>query len=322
MAGAATAITQPAMNNMYREMARYRRARQAYVNAHRKYNQALFRAEGGEQALADKVDFACFHLCSGCGYLADVPSAGCPSCGATSWLDLSSMTVAEQMREMEQSDRHLIPGSVKIAVFVGVSILFIVSLLVYALVIGARDQGFGWYSFTFFVVSLALYWVFRRRAAKLYFRLHPRPMPIRWRIPVIPRGAKKERKGIPTTVRGETSTVAPFSGMPCLGYKISVMFDVHGDARPPEWVLAEMAAVDLSVAGTTVAGSNVLVETPLNPISEEDLSTASFDIDRFLRERGLFLSEGSFRFFESRIENGASVTAHRYQNCDIVSLSA
>ncbi len=118
----------------------------------------------------------------------------------------------------------------------------------------------------------------------------------------------------------EERLVAPFSGRKCAAYEIAVMFDVSGDARPPEWILAEYASSNLQVGQEKVFGSQVIVDVSLEKVSKETFEASGLDIKTFLRKRGLFLTEGDFQFYETVIEDGQNVIARFHEDQNVVSL--
>ena len=96
-------------------------------------------------------------------------------------------------------------------------------------------------------------------------------------------------------------------------YQVSVLFDVSGDARPPEWVVQESEAVDLSFDGQRIEREKVLLALP-GDVVEHSQMTSSFNPEQFLRERGLFASEGDFIFFEAILPAGAEAKGQRFSS--------
>lgn len=63
-----------------------------------------------------------------------------------------------------------------------------------------------------------------------------------------------------------------------------------------------MRGVDFRVDAKRIPGDRVLLRTPLEPVTDEQLRSSGLDLRRFLRERGLFAAEGEYTLFESRID--------------------
>ena len=95
------------------------------------------------------------------------------------------------------------------------------------------------------------------------------------------------------------SSPRPLCARECVAFQLSVLFDIVGDARPPEWVVQETRGTDFEVDSERIRGDRVLVTTPLKPVEAEVAQAAGLDLTRFLRERGLFSYDGSFDLFEA-----------------------
>ncbi len=321
MAGAATAVTNPAMHKMYRDMAGFRRKSQALRNAKRVYSRSLYESEDielGPTAGSQRAGFPCFYLCGDCGYMAEKPSGACPSCNSKTWLDLGDVDTARMVREDETSIRMAIPKVIDrflIGAFVVITMLTLIIL---------QDPDWnldmsGWFwVIAEAIVAVPLYFVLRRHMAKLYYKMRPRP-PIRWRMPSrIPTRKKKPNRRILGKAVSLEILKAPFSGEPCIAYKASVLFDASGDARPPEWVLAEVQAVDCEIADTLVPGKHVIVDAKLEPAPSSALS--SEELKKFLRARGLYQDDGEFTFFEALVKPSDRVEASFFDSMETVVL--
>ena len=108
------------------------------------------------------------------------------------------------------------------------------------------------------------------------------------------------------------SLTAPFSGRPCLAYEIGVVFDADGDAYPPVWVLREVHSRALEVDGVEVAAGSLELELPMTIVEEPTHD----DLAVFLRQRGLFASDGQFEFFEAIVCADDEVELRRHETPD------
>jgi hypothetical protein len=196
--------------------------------------------------------------------------------------------------DREQHDRLRVPWWISL----GLAALLIAGLAATFLATGnTRATTIGG------LVAVLAYVSLRRPAAVLLLRL-ARQRPSRWRMPVplLRPGERATRVLEGTSESAAEELQAPFSGWQCLAYQICVLFDAPGDARPPEWVLHEMRGVDFRIAGELIPGDRILLRAPLQPVTDEQLRASGLDLDRFLRQRGLFASEGEYTLFESRID--------------------
>ena len=274
--------------------------------------------------------FSCYYLCMNCKYLGEDSEAPCPACGAKSWMDLRHVGIAEEVRAMESRERQLIPAPVKRrGTYAGVAFGLLAAGASSAL---AWSQGLSWEAVgvwggvVLILATLAGWFGFTRLFNHLHF-IKRRRFPIRWRLPLpMPPQDATPAQTLSGKVqpRGELLK-APISGRPCVGYEVSVLFDVAGDKRPPMWVLEEERSTAFEIDGVTIEANGATVELPSTLVGGdedlgeeggesaadgEDLSQgegpSGEDLDKkiglFLRKRGLFLSEGFFTLFEALIE--------------------
>lgn len=270
-----------------------------------------------------RVDLACLHLCGSCGYLLDVdvdaseapaqPPA-CPSCEAEAFVDLGHMDSADSIRKAESEDRLLPIGAAKqwsimATAIAGAGVGAVFGLLFPVAFQYEPNLGPSWFSVTAFalVAAATAYGAFVAFKLPLYAYFHRRrgTRPARWRLPlpVAPPGAPVLRTHSgEAEARGELLR-APISGRRCIGYEVSVLFDMEGDARRPMWVLEEENCGAFAVAGREIEAGVATLEIPLEPIGvpDEALDAALGD---FLRTRGLFVGDGDFEFFEALLVPG------------------
>ena len=89
-----------------------------------------------------------------------------------------------------------------------------------------------------------------------------------------------------------------------VGYDVGVVFDTPGDAWPPIWVLREMHSAPFEIQGKTIDVDGVSLALPIKPVTEPAITGEQKQ--KFLRERGLFLADGTFDLFEVIIEPGST----------------
>ncbi|MCP4674589.1 MAG: hypothetical protein GY854_03545 [Deltaproteobacteria bacterium] len=268
-----------------------------------------------------RVEYQCFYLCGACGYFTDKTGNTCPSCGKHEWLDLGDVDAAENLRDLEEQERHTIPTWTKRLVLG----IFCAIATVLAFLNGMRSDSAA-STIGSIVVLLAavptLYYFSIKSLTVLLHRFNRR-QPIRWRLPALPSKLKKKPTKVLTgRATGSGHLVSPFTGRPCLAYKILVLFDTPGDARPPEWVLSEINARNIELDGLTIPTDKILISSPAEPVSPETLQTTRLSLKRFLRERGLFLFDGEYKLFEARIESNEEVEASFYSKPEAVVIKA
>ena len=259
---------------------------------------------GGSPA---KESFDCLFLCDVCGYLSETDPT-CPSCTAHAWIDLDYWAHAEALRAREEDARRHPPNSVQwqvrlTSLTAGAALGATGALwLAFAGVVGLGLPALLGCS----VVATGLTHALGRR--RLGWSLMTRRVqnPTRWRVP-LPLAAPDA-----TTARRVVGQVeaqgpllrAPFTGRPCVGYDVAVLFDTPNDAWPPIWVLREMRSCAFEVDGRQVAADAVTLAMGTAPVPAPNLTDAAKA--RFLRERGLFLVDGQFDLFETIVEPGGT----------------
>jgi len=247
--------------------------------------------------------FDCMFLCDGCGYLCKTDPP-CPSCGRKQWIDLTYWNHAEALRAREEEERRHPPerlkwqvrlaalktgGAIGLGGAAGLALGGLATLgapLVLTLGAGA---------------TMLTYAFGRRRLGRSIMANHVQS-PTRWHAPLpLPDPKAKPASQLVGRVHPTGPLLrAPFSGRPCIGYDVGVMFDAPGDAWPPIWVLREMHACAFEIAGKPIAGDGVSLALPIRPVLEPTITAEQKQ--RFLRERGLFLVDGQFDLFEAIVE--------------------
>jgi hypothetical protein len=273
-------------------------------------------AQPGEQGAQppSQEQFECFFLCADCGFLEPENQEVCPGCSQSTWLDLRHHATADQVRDEELAERQRVPWWVKV-VTLATAIVFL----------GAATWLSGPTPTSVSAAAIGVLLVYlagnRSMACLLVRSIDKRPH--RWRLPIpLPaRGAQARQRVHGEATRADKILQAPFSGRECLAYQVSVLFDAPGDARPPEWVLQEAKGVDFSVNGERIPGVRALVQKPMQLISTDEDKESELKLSRFLRERGLFLSDGEFTLFEATVEPGEEVQVHFFEDTEAVTLS-
>jgi hypothetical protein len=253
--------------------------------------------------------FACHHLCGDCGHLFE-RSGACPHCGQKATYDLRNKEVASRLREWEETERHSIPRSIKrtmtvvavlstlvtLAVMLGLACLLDDAFLIVLVGIAAVAVAGAVYGV---ITHLAVRWV-----TWLYYR-NKRLEPLRWKLPIPKPGADTPVASTDAgEAAGEATVTAPFSRRPCLGYRAVIIFDIKGDARPPRCVLDECEVTDFTLGGRTIEGGRTTLIGDFEAVPLDDSMTSDADLARFLRKRGLYLTDGTLDFLELRLEAG------------------
>lgn len=299
----------------------------------------------------DRADFPCATLCAACGYfyLDDESDDGaddsrCPACGRRAWYDLQLEDNADRLRRTESEERHTVPSWLESLVLWGsVGLFGTLALGLYTWGVGDNYFGETVYS-TYVILTIlvgvvaipAAYHTLPRRLAVLWHRGRQR-RPHRWHSPTgLPDPDREpDRQHADLEAHStEQPLEAPISGRECLAYQVCVLFDVTGDARPPEWALQEQRAVSLDLDGLEVDPDELFVESPVEQVEApggEELTldggippAAEHDdehyaeVARFLRQRGLFIADGQFHFYEARLEEGDHVHATEYDDTCVV----
>lgn len=252
-----------------------------------------------------KESFDCMFLCDACGYLCDTDPP-CPSCGRTEWIDLDYWGLAEALRAREEDERRHPPADITWRV----RLTSIAAGLLFGVLCSAGLELSGLLAFDWPALlglgagGAAMTHGLGRRQIAWGMLARQVQRPTRWRLPLplpAPDAGAGERLVGHVEPRGPLLQ-APFSGRPCVGYQIAVMFDAPNDAWPPLWVLDEMRSCAFEVQGRAIAADRVSLVGPIEHIIRPFMTET--ERQRFLRVRGLFLADGQFDLFESIIEPG------------------
>lgn len=272
----------------------------------------------------ERTDFPCMELCGTCGYFFDAAEddtvdTSCPACGEQTWVDLGVEPVAERVRDMEAAERNQVPLWIKISVSVATFLFLVAAAVVLGLYVHARGAALAAAS-TLFLVPAAWFGL-SRPAAVLLLQGRER-MPDRWHVPMPLPAEGREPTRVLEAVEAqpvESTLEAPVTGRECVAYQVCVLFDTPGDARPAEWALEEQRAEPLRLGeGLEVEPDELYLESPVEQVHATggegpaiDLRESSRETDerydelkRFLRRRGLFITEGEFHFYEAVLEPG------------------
>ena len=287
----------------------------------------------------ERVEFACAYLCGTCGYLiehpaeaSEEPPASCPACGDEGAVDLAIEPLAERVRQLEADERANAPTWVKQLVGGGTSGLM-VALCATWFATGHPSYGMATIMAALFVVPLA--YVTLPRAASVWLlsgRTHP---PHRWHEPLgLPEaGAAPNHTLDRLEARAVDDTLeAPISQRECLAYQVCVLFDVSGDARPPEWALQEQRATHTKLGDALELDPDELyLESPVELVetlgealdsrlddAEVDSASNYDELKQFLRQRGLFSTEGEFHLYEAVLEPGDLVHVDEYDEMHVL----
>lgn len=307
----AVAYTQQFMRQMNREMeklAARRAARSAFRAA---VAHSRFKVDPGPT----RVEYPCYYLCTTCGYLKLSKRESCPHCQGQDYFDLGDLDIGWFLQSEEAALRMEEPFILKFIVRLACLILAFIGCVVSMYYL----QEWGLLlSLLIIIAAVLIYTHVTRPLAVLLRRLCRQKRPKRWYMPVVKVKKRVVKNQLSATVTAPLVLTAPFSRVPCLAYKICVRFDAEKDARPPEWVLAETHNVEMTIGGKTIAEDRVILEKPLEPISEDAFSSSGGKMETFLRARGLFIEDGEFELFETVVRDGDIVTARFIEASDVV----
>lgn len=253
-----------------------------------------------------KESFDCMFLCDVCGYLSDTDPP-CPSCGRQAWIDLDYWGLAEALRAREEEERRHPPDRLKwqirltsLAAGAAIGVGCAAGLAL------AGVAALGWPS----LLGLgggatALTHRLGRRRIGRSLMLRGGARPTRWHmpLPLVAEDAVVAARVVGQPQPRGALLTAPFSGRPCLGYELGVLFDAPGDAWPPIWVLREMRSCAFDIHDRHVEADAVTLALPITPVARPFMTESARQ--RFLRQRGLFLLDGRFDLFEAILEPGA-----------------
>jgi len=297
-AGFALAQAAAGMRQVERELRRGRAAKR-WATARQTRGQ-----DEGEIHRPLRSDIACSWLCEDCGYLEDEVATECTACSQAAVVDLGNHQVADMLRDADERARFKIPGWVPwvtrpLAMGVGVVFLFGAS---------AWEPGPGtWLLLGLMgLVLVGVLWAaLPPHVTRLsrHLRTH---RPRRWHLPTTGLNPSPPDAFASVEVTG-TLLNAPFSGATCAAYQLGVLFDATGDNHPPQWALAEARSAPLRLGDVELSADQLLCDERLKRVDEEDARAAGFDLDSFLRARGLFSSDGSYVLFEAVLLSGAEV---------------
>ena len=271
----------------------------------------------------DEEAYACAWVCQGCGLMRDAPKQStdidveCGHCKARAWIDLRSFRNAQLVREQEQRLRQEGPDWVQDKVrntagVAGVAIGGATALAASALlpmllpvaVIAAAVGGAGALGVQQIIGKPLSRWLIAREDVG----------PARWRCalpkPNLDSEIVARHTGVATT--RQAPLAAPISGRECIAYEVGVVFDAEGDAYPPVWAIREDRNVAFEVGDVSVAADALTTELTMLSVSAQANERDRADVAKFLRQRGLFLADGDYEFFESVLPVGTEIELVRH----------
>ncbi len=268
-----------------------------------------------------RVDFSCVYLCGACDYFVhehqgdDGAVVACPACGESDWIDLAVEPLANRIRDMEAEERMKVPQHVRRLVL-GVSLGFFgvlaTGFAVAYIFFGGLYGGFSFLTVLAAAILVPIINFWLPRPAAVFLLRNQERVPHRWHVPMpLPdpdEPPSRKYKALQAQPISETLK-APISGRECMAYQVCVLFDTPGDARPPEWVLQEQEAVAVRLGEELEVPAKALyLESPVAEVQViEDAGEKYEAVKRFLRQRGLFITDGEFHYFEARLEPGDEV---------------
>lgn len=297
----------------------------------RQFEREMFGGRGGRVRVKgdrggfapDDEAFACAWVCQGCGFMRDAPKAQadadqtCRHCRARAWIDLRSFRNAQLLREQEQRLRedapdwvqHRVRGAAGVAgVAIGGAAALaagaMLPLLAPVAVIAAAIGGAGAMGVEQIIGKPLSRWLIARADVG----------PARWRCALPKPNLESEvvARHAGTATTRQAPLAAPISGRECIAYEVGVVFDAEGDAYPPVWVVREDRNVAFEVGDVDVAADALTTELTMLSVSDQANERDRGDIAKFLRQRGLFVADGEYSFFESVLPVGAEIELVRH----------
>ncbi len=296
-----------------REMRAMTRGLKERIRARRKQPQRVSAGSG-------RAEMACYHLCAECRHLGEAAGA-CAGCGATVVFDLAENAIVDRLAEEDDAERASTPWAARWAAAAAGAVVAVGAV---SLGMGA-EEGAPIYPVSFegtfiwglvgvtllgLVTAILMGMTLPRLLTWGWYHTRPRG-PARWRhaVPRVPDGAPVARV-VEGRARGEGVLTAPFTGRPCLAWRVGVLFDRPWDARPPEWVLDEGEVADLEVDGHRVEGTRTTFMGQPELVRAEQRAGDAEALRRFLRVRGLAVLEGEAELFEAIVPPEGHVTLH------------
>jgi len=224
----------------------------------------------------------------------------CPGCGEQAWADLEENAVVDALVETDDNRWTTRTWRRRGVVKLGGVTLGILAAVGSAL---ARpgDGSIVLFGPLLLVIIAAIV-----RGALSDIRAGGRaPRATRWRgAALAPRRIVRRHRGVPTHSPNEALLVAPLSGRPCVAYELAVRRDNDVAGAAWSWALVEQAVAAVRIEGHTVDPRMTQLALPRTPYPDDVDPLA---VATALRMRGLDISRGSYRLFESIIEPGRSV---------------
>ncbi|MBN2802301.1 MAG: hypothetical protein JXR91_04315 [Deltaproteobacteria bacterium] len=298
--GSAVAFARYFMNRMNERVKDANIKRKAGWQARRKTITKIHDAQNPNLANY-REPFQCYYYCENCGYLSESNQNKCPYCKQLIWVNLANDAMGTALHDVEKSTRNTVNKKIHILV-IPIYLLTIYGVYFTTAYFSAIEGGIV----TAFIMATALgvsynttikWWSF-------LFEKFNYKWPLRWRFPLLNSNCHSNlNKTNDAEIDGEETLISPFTGTKCLGYKAMVLFDIEGDARPPEWVLAEVVCNDININGSKFSGAKIMLDMEVKHIDIETVQP-QFDFKTYLRQRGLFLYDGNFIPFETVIKKG------------------
>ena len=313
--GGAMSLVAQSMRRTQRRLDRYADRRKAQ-RANRLDRR---RSNGDYEDVQERTGFPCASLCVECGYFFDVsfghvdPATVCPGCGQSEWIDLEKEAQIEYLRASEEERRMALPPTFQLGVSAARWGLALGTISVFVALLTlptqlARDLYLN-YVFIALLIGVMLsplFTVFARPIA-VRFRSGSTADAVRWHAPFLLGDDSPHSMQAGIATAPETCE-SPLTGERCIAYGIHVRFDAPGDSRPPQWVLLEQEAVNMSINDIDISYDKVIVTDSPSAVAMPQEGTDDYArVAQFLRQRGLFISDGEFELFEARFNEGDEV---------------
>jgi hypothetical protein len=258
---------------------------------------------------------ACSVVCASCGYLQLVdepaPLAGdphrrsellpvpvtrtarCPGCDSTSWAETRLEGTAQVLRNVDGVRETALarPGMDRAASVVMVASATSLLGVIVWLAMRWMDQARIGFVMMIGVFVLGLVALALRQAKQTFEAPAIAPAPVRWHLPLPPRGALPAApvSGRATAI-GEL-ILAPVTGRPCLAYEVGVRTDRDLTAPLETWLLLEQRSIAFAVGEHRFAPNSMRFMLPRRALDVARLPAAR--LARFRTERALSLGDVS-----------------------------
>lgn len=295
-----------AINQQVRSMGR----RRAHVD-----RREISKFRGAFDRTTGRASEPCHLSCTGCGALAPPPPLDpqrgdaarldpCKHCGTSAWVDLSEDEATRGLATVEAYEHKTIDRRRRILHWVlRIGGAITMGLLCFFAAASSPSGIFAFLTMLVGFVSVCFFALGYGQAT----RVEQRSLPYRWMLPLPPStpvAAGGTRLRGPVGPNDDDEPLrAPFTGRPCLAYRVVVRRE---DApRNAVAALVAQGACDLRIEGRPVLASTVRLDLDTRPVRvEHEREAAAL---AYLRRHGIFDTDGPWILEEAVLEPGDEV---------------